>query len=204
MKFCVYCKLEKEPDQFFKNKAAKDGLTNRCKACFVEYNATPARKATVAKYGRSAKGKAADAKYQASGNGKQNLQRHHATAKGKATKRRYAISDKGKANIAKQCEKWRKKYPEKAAAKTVRYYASKISATPKWVDRNNFLPFYELAQHMTKSTGIPHEVDHIIPLKNNLVCGLNVPWNLRVIPASQNRSKRNLLLATDPVPAHQP
>lgn len=35
------------------------------------------------------------------------------------------------------------------------------------------------------------EVDHVIPLTNDIVNGLHVPWNLQVLPISVNRSKKN-------------
>ena len=35
------------------------------------------------------------------------------------------------------------------------------------------------------------EVDHIVPLANNKVCGLHAPWNLQVVPQLDNRRKKN-------------
>lgn len=64
-------------------------------------------------------------------------------------------------------------------------------ATPEWVDRSELKQFYHLAMNYSKASGVKHEVDHIVPLINDLVCGLNVPNNLQVITAEQNRRKSN-------------
>jgi hypothetical protein len=41
------------------------------------------------------------------------------------------------------------------------------------------------------TTGLQHDVDHVVPLVSGLVCGLHNEANLSVIPASLNRSKGN-------------
>lgn len=64
-------------------------------------------------------------------------------------------------------------------------------ATPAWADMEEIKRIYEMASFMTRHTGIPHQVDHIYPIKGKTVSGLHVETNLRVIPAKENRSKSN-------------
>jgi 5-methylcytosine-specific restriction endonuclease McrA len=56
---------------------------------------------------------------------------------------------------------------------------------------------YLTAQDLTKMTGELYVVDHIIPLINDEVCGLHVPWNLRVITQEENLKKSNKLVDTN-------
>jgi hypothetical protein len=84
---------------------------------------------------------------------------------------------------------WTRNNPDKNSARVARRRAALIAATPTWVPQEQFLPVYSLAQRLSKSTGVLHHVDHIVPLKGKTVCGLHVPWNLRAIPAVDNIKK---------------
>lgn len=71
------------------------------------------------------------------------------------------------------------------------YKAANKRATPKWADRTEMRKVYERAREATLSTGIQHEVDHVIPLRGASVCGLNCEANLQILTRSQNARKRN-------------
>lgn len=74
---------------------------------------------------------------------------------------------------------------------------AKSNATPAWLTANHHAEIarvYAKARAMTDSTGVSHEVDHIVPIRSDAVCGLHVPWNLRVITAVENRVKSNQIL----------
>jgi len=71
-------------------------------------------------------------------------------------------------------------------------------ATPPWLSRkqkSEIRQLYQIAMTMTQTTGEQYVVDHIIPLQGETVCGLHVPWNLRVITQEENLKKSNKLLA---------
>jgi hypothetical protein len=71
-------------------------------------------------------------------------------------------------------------------------------ATPSWLTRKQRVEIknlYLIAITMTKTTGERYVVDHIVPLLGKDVCGLHVPWNLRVITQDENLKKSNKHLA---------
>ena len=77
------------------------------------------------------------------------------------------------------------------------------AATPKWITPEQKLAIRKLylqAMALTKMTGERYVVDHIVPLISDEVCGLHVPWNLRVITQEENLKKSNKLLDTPACP----
>lgn len=72
-------------------------------------------------------------------------------------------------------------------------------ATPKWLTKEHKRTIRQLyidAMTVSRVTGVPYVVDHIIPLLGSTVSGLHVPWNLRVITREENLAKSNQVVDT--------
>ena len=96
-------------------------------------------------------------------------------------------------------EKYKAQNPELYKALTSVRKRRHKNATPKWITAEQKLAMREMylqAQKITKITGERYVVDHIISLISPEVCGLHVPWNLRVITQDENLKKSNKLLDT--------
>lgn len=63
--------------------------------------------------------------------------------------------------------------------------------SPRWADREKMIAIYMERQRLVNQTGLPHDVDHIVPIVSHVVCGLHCEFNLRVITATANRRKSN-------------
>jgi hypothetical protein len=100
-------------------------------------------------------------------------------------------------NFEKASEKFKAYYrsnPERYHAHRAKYLARQLQRTPAWLtdaDYEAIKAFYAEAIRLTAETGIPHEVDHIIPMQGRTVSGLHVPSNLQVVTRTANRSKGN-------------
>lgn len=65
---------------------------------------------------------------------------------------------------------------------------------PPWANLANIRKIYRDAQEATNSTGVQHHVDHILPIKSKVVCGLHTEANLQILTAEDNMKKSNHLL----------
>ena len=89
---------------------------------------------------------------------------------------------------------WQKNNPELVKADNKHRRTKHKQATPKWLTQEHkteIKQFYLDAMLVSKVTGVPYAVDHIVPLRGELVSGLHVPWNLAVITREENSKKSN-------------
>jgi hypothetical protein len=110
----------------------------------------------------------------------------------------YRSRPESKARRAIVIAEWTDKNRAKVNTANSNRRAFKKKAMPLWLTKEQLQEIkdiYEDAQYLSNThnyDGFGYHVDHIIPLHNKSICGLHVPWNLRVIPAKENRIKNNI------------
>lgn len=189
MKTCGKCEIEKPSTEYRKRAGAVDGLRNHCKAC--QKAAEDAwRKKNQERVKANSKAWAA-----ANPSKRQEILRKFSESRPGEAKIRAALyrkENREKTNAS--AARWSRENPGTRNAITARRRAAKLQRTPKWLtdeDFKNIRLFYELAKGMQIATGIPHHVDHIIPLQGELVSGLHCLLNLQILSDSENCSKHN-------------
>lgn len=100
----------------------------------------------------------------------------------------YYINHKSKVALANK--KWRQKNWARMSGLLAQYRTKKIAQTPNLSNESKMIiaSLFEQAQRLSKTIGIPFEVDHINPIS---LGGIHAPSNLQVIPRSINRKKHN-------------
>lgn len=111
----------------------------------------------------------------------------------KSTVRKHYVANAKK--ICARTSQWAKDNRAKFYGYGADRRAKKLKATVPWI--NDFIveEAYDLAKRRSKLKSGGHsvwEVDHIVPLKSKIVCGLHVHNNLQVIPKTLNRRKSNV------------
>lgn len=75
----------------------------------------------------------------------------------------------------------------RSQAHSFSYWTKIYWATPPWLSQEQIC---EMRKIYLSALSTEH-VDHIVPLKSPIVCGLHVPWNLRAVCAKHNLAKSN-------------
>ena len=176
MRKCNVCQVEQELDNFHNCKSFPLGKVYTCKTC---------AKTKSVVWNKANKIKKAE------------------------TNKRHYLANKACYLKRSKDSQWAKTNREKSRLWFRQYYADNPDvyfntvvmrrktlklATPKWLSQKqleDMKRIYRLSARVTKESGKSHHVDHIVPIKGKNVCGLNVPWNLRVIPATMNIKKGN-------------
>lgn len=168
-KVCRVCGESKPITSFYKAKENKDGRNNACATCYCQRIKND-RKVNPEKYRKVA-------------------EKYKSKPDYKSIKKQWVLKNPEKRQEI--LRKYHKKHYAKLHEKVLARLALKKQAIPLWYDKKLCQMFYKLSQEKTKHTGVRHEVDHIVPLKSNIVCGLHCQQNLQVITEYENRSKSN-------------
>jgi hypothetical protein len=190
MKTCPGCRTEKSLSDFYLLKSSKDGLSRKCKQCtkadvyaWRDKNRDKANE-SVRNWGianRERKNESIAAWRAANPERVRNTQR--------AAEQKYRESNVDK--VREKCRKWEKQNPHKRGVITSKRRSAKLNATPAWADHNAIRTLYEKAHEFSMPTGERWEVDHVVPLRSNLVCGLHCEANLQLLVKELNASKKN-------------
>lgn len=190
-KLCTCCRKEKELDQFLPSKQGKFGVTSWCRPCDLQKSADRYAK-NRDRYAAQKKRYAADNK----GKIKKIRAEWYLQNREKVLLKNAQWSALNKERHRELSKLWQKANTARVNMHTANYRALKMKAAPKWlsaIELAQIHEMYDIAFACTVQTGVEHHVDHIHPLRGNGFNGLHVPWNLRVIPAYENRSKSNKL-----------
>lgn len=189
---CSKCLAIKSLLDFHKDKKGKEGVSNRCKACSIAHvKAYSLLNVDIIKERRAER---------------------YANNKEEARVKRKQSYIKNKEKIILQTSLWAKNNLERVKiiknnwkkrnigvvnSATAKRRALKFLAQPNWLTKQEkqFIGhYYTVAKNMEKLYDEKYNVDHIVPLGGKIVCGLHVPWNLRVITSGLNKNKSNRLI----------
>lgn len=194
MKKCVLCGETKELGFFYRRKDSPDGYRNDCKPCRIAVS----HKNYVDKLDDKRVWHRVNYAAKIASNPNWHAEYY---AKNKEVRLAYDAEyyrSKNREKRIKQVNEWVANNKGRANANKKAYKVAKINACPPWLNEEHHWMIqeaYDLAQTRSEMLGFTWHVDHIVPLRGKKVSGLHVPWNLQVIPGSDNMSKSNKFAA---------
>ena len=176
VKRCSSCGEEKTNSEFHKKPGSTDGLYPLCKACrkLADQQRRTDNAETLRQYEKA----------RASTPKRLEAAKSYYAANKEACdvrNRRYALENKGRVAGIKR----------KYVILHGHYSKRLVQAFVAWADQSKIEQIYQDAKKRTQETGVIHHVDHVVPLKSKLVCGLHTEANLQVLSAVENLKKRN-------------
>lgn len=166
-KLCGVCKEVKPVSEFYRRYDQKTpGYLCRCKKCHGRItSANPKKSGLVRAWGQ------------------RNKERRNELA------RIWRKANPGK--VASAGKRWRETHRDYVNGRKVHRILTSRQQTPKWSIKFFVSEARALARLRTRMTGFEWHVDHIVPLRHPLVCGLHAHTNIRVIPGRENLQKNN-------------
>lgn len=106
---------------------------------------------------------------------------------------RYATDEEYRNKKRQEALRWEQDNPAQAAARKQRRRAAQQQRHAPWSDDKKIQEIYDASIEISRITGEPHHVDHVIPLrgKNDTVSGLHHQDNLLIVPKLDNLQKGN-------------
>jgi hypothetical protein len=209
MKLCPLCNETKPRDQYRSRSNGKPA--GYCKPCEKSYKAERYRQtaehvrartrawAAANKERKRAMDREYGRKNRAKLNEKLRERRRRKPEVYQEIQRRYYAKNREKCD--ERSKKWMLDHPHHVSERSRRLKVSRKQAYVAWASRDAMAALYREAARLTLITGIPHEVDHIVPLTSKVVCGLHWEGNMRVVPRRVNRSKINRLIEAEALAA---
>lgn len=112
---------------------------------------------------------------------------HENSEKIKKDQKRYREKNKEKIRAAQQAYRDRDRAGWNARGSASR--AERIKRVVPWSDPAKTKEIYDTAIEVSRITGMPWEVDHVMPMQGSGVSGLHHQDNLMIVPKYDNRSK---------------
>jgi hypothetical protein len=176
-KKCSRCLEDKQVSDFGKLSSSRDGLQYHCRPC-IKLKKAAFRKNNPESVKRSIK------------KWKQNNPEKARSGQNRGFTNYYR---KNKDVHRGRVLDWLERNPGKRAFYNAwrRFVEAEQTIPLSEAQKNEMKLIYAEARRITKETGVTHHVDHIFPLAGGNCSGLHVPWNLQIIPATENVRKSN-------------
>lgn len=188
MKTCITCSEQKPVDAFASHKQTRDGRYPSCRDC-QKIKSRNWAQANREKH--RAQSRAWDAANPEKRKALNATWRENNPDRMAAARKAWQAVNPGANSSPEYLAAWRAANKARIAVYDRLRRAQLKMAFPGWADVSKLNQFYEVAAELTAQTGHAYQVDHIVPLKSKLVCGLHTPANLQVIRAVENLKKGN-------------